>query len=132
MKFRMRSSSPLTMIASEAGNRQAATKLSRADQIETKTDVTYRSSSPRAKVSDWFNSFRGQYTSAYAMYGVVSPTHSGCPGRRNRRSRQAWLCRLQRSQDSLCECWERSSHRHDPWISRFLVHLARPDGGSVG
>src|ERR1700692_1207793 len=70
--------------------------------------------------------------SIYAMYLVVPPSGCRVERRQHRHSRQAWLCRFERSQDSLRQSRDRPADRHDPRLSGLLVHLARPDGGFIG
>src|ERR1700732_2964088 len=62
--------------------------------------------------------------SIYAMYLLVHPSGRRVERRRHRHSRQAWLCRFERSQDSLCKSRDRPADRHDPRFSGLLVHLA--------
>src|SRR5580704_1858145 len=58
MAFRTRSSNPLVRIASAAGKRQAATKVSNADHTDAKLDATYGSSARWQKLSGCSASFR--------------------------------------------------------------------------
>src|SRR4030095_13386212 len=61
-----------------------------------------------------------------------SPVQLNRPGTiRSREARRERLCGLRRSKDSLRELREGTADRDDPRLSRFLVHMAGPEGGIV-